>query len=199
MSRSAEPSRPAGPVELLEVTDHVLDRLLAVALNDADADDVTPPLGGAGWNPERITWFFEYHRAAAAGLDGPARQKSWAISCGGQVAGSIRLRRTGRESVETGLWLGRSFRQGNRPAGTAAGDGRGRGRRSRRPGSTDHNWEHSGPGAAALHGGRAGARSPDRRRPCHSGGADQAPLTEPFGRHRATCRRQRCCLAVHRR
>jgi ribosomal-protein-alanine N-acetyltransferase len=110
MSRSAEPSLPAGPVELLEVTDHVLDRLLAVALNDADADDVTPPLGGAGWNPERITWFFEYHRAAAAGLDGPARQKSWAISCGGQLAGSIRLRRTGRESVETGLWLGRSFR-----------------------------------------------------------------------------------------
>lgn len=71
MSRSAEPSRPAGPVELLEVTDHVLDRLLAVALDDADADadDVTPPLGGASWNPERITWFFEYHRAAAVVLE----------------------------------------------------------------------------------------------------------------------------------
>lgn len=48
MSRSFEPSRPAGPVELLDVTDLIVGGLLAAALNDADADDadaddVTPP------------------------------------------------------------------------------------------------------------------------------------------------------------
>ncbi|MEV7132341.1 GNAT family N-acetyltransferase [Arthrobacter sp. NPDC093128] len=65
--------------------------------------------------PERTGWFREYHRAAAAGLDGPAAQKTWAISCDGQIAGSIRLRRPGASPseggpLETGLWLGRSFR-----------------------------------------------------------------------------------------
>ena len=68
---------------------------LAVAMQDADADEVTPPLGTAeGWNSERISWFREYHHAAA-GLDGPAQQKSWAISCDGELAGSIRLKRSG--------------------------------------------------------------------------------------------------------
>lgn len=46
MSRSFEPSRPAGPVELLDVTDLIVGGLLAAALNNADAydaDEVTPP------------------------------------------------------------------------------------------------------------------------------------------------------------
>ena len=69
-----------------------------------------PPLGSAsGWNSERISWFREYHHAAV-GLDGPAQQKSWAISSDGKLAGSIRLKRTGADSLETGIWLGRSFR-----------------------------------------------------------------------------------------
>ena len=59
---------------------------------------MTPPLGSAsGWNSERISWFREYHHAAA-GLDGPAQQKSWAISSDGKLAGSIRLKRTGADS-----------------------------------------------------------------------------------------------------
>lgn len=92
MSPSAEPT-PA--VALLDVTEAVLEQLLELALRDADADEVTPPLGAtAGWNTDRISWFREFHRAAAAGLDGPARQKSWAISCDGQLAGSIRLQWT---------------------------------------------------------------------------------------------------------
>ena len=86
----------AGRVQLLDVTAGILEELLDVALADAAPDDVTPPLGETdGWNPERIGWFREYHRAAAAGLDGPAAQKTWAISCDGQIAGSIRLRRPG--------------------------------------------------------------------------------------------------------
>jgi RimJ/RimL family protein N-acetyltransferase len=106
----------AGRVQLLDVTEGILEELLDVALADAAPDDVTPPLGETdGWNPERIGWFRDYHRAAAAGLDGPAAQKTWAISCDGQVAGSIRLRRPGTAPpeggpLETGLWLGRSFR-----------------------------------------------------------------------------------------
>jgi RimJ/RimL family protein N-acetyltransferase len=103
-------------VELLDVTEEILEKLLDVALTDAAADDVTPTLGATpGWNAERIGWFLNYHRAAAAGLDGPAAQKSWAISCDGRLAGSIRLKRAGTAAsavtaLETGLWLGRSFR-----------------------------------------------------------------------------------------
>ena len=70
----------AGSVQLLDVTAGILEELLDVALADAAPDDVTPPLGETdGWNPERIGWFRQYHRAAAAGLDGPAAQKTWAI------------------------------------------------------------------------------------------------------------------------
>lgn len=117
-------------VALLDVGEAVLAELLELALRDADADEVTPPLGTtAGWNAERITWFREFHRASAAGLDGPAGQKSWAISCDGQLAGSVRLKRTetgpgqggagcgvgeaagvGGGALETGIWLARSFR-----------------------------------------------------------------------------------------
>ncbi|WP_026537356.1 GNAT family N-acetyltransferase [Arthrobacter sp. 9MFCol3.1] len=133
MSPSAEPV-PA--VELLDVSEELLEQLLELALRDADADEVTPPLGTtAGWNTDRISWFREFHRAAAAGLDGPAGQKTWAIRCDGQLAGSIRLKRMDAEpaeagdgaaggagaggggagaggggALETGIWLARSFR-----------------------------------------------------------------------------------------
>ncbi len=150
MSPSAEPV-PA--VALLDVSEAVLEQLLELALWDADPDEVTPPLGtAAGWNTDRISWFREFHRASAAGLDGPAGQKSWAISYDGQLAGSVRLRRTdtepdqvddggvgagvgvgvgdghdaaaeagvgvregadagaGGRTLETGIWLARSFR-----------------------------------------------------------------------------------------
>ncbi|KUM33139.1 GNAT family N-acetyltransferase [Arthrobacter sp. EPSL27] len=107
---SPSPEVPQPPVRLVDVTEQVLEQLLVVAIQDADADEVTPPLGSAsGWNSERISWFREYHHAAA-GLEGPAHQKSWAISAGGKLAGSIRLRRTGPGTVETGIWLGRSHR-----------------------------------------------------------------------------------------
>ncbi len=120
MSSSTE---PVPVVALVDVTEQVLERLLAVALHGADADEVTPPLGtAAGWNTERIRWFRDYHHAAAAGLDGAARQKTWAITADGELAGSIRLLRlqprpdslapfpNGGGAVETGLWLGRDFR-----------------------------------------------------------------------------------------
>ena len=80
-------------VALADVDESVLEKLLAVALVQASADEVTPPLGSTpSWNPERIAWFRAYHRAAAAGLDGPAREKTWAVVAGGTVMGSVRLK-----------------------------------------------------------------------------------------------------------
>lgn len=115
-------------VSLVDVDDAVMESLLALAKRDASPDEVAPPLGGPGWNPERTAWFRSYHRAAAKGLDGKAGEKSWAILSGADLAGSIRLRRVepgygvaGPQDgavAETGIWLGRSFR--SRGIGSAA-------------------------------------------------------------------------------
>ena len=128
MCPSAEPV-PA--VALLDVSEDVLEQLLELALRDADADEVTPPLGTtAGWNTDRISWFREFHRAAAAGLDGPAGQKTWAISCDGQMAGSVRLRRmdTAPAAADEG-WAGGGAgavgAAGAGPGGGGAGPGGG--------------------------------------------------------------------------
>ena len=114
MSRSPD-------VRLADVDEPMLERLLAIAMDDASPDDVTPPLGdGPGWNAERTDWFRAYHRSAAAGLDGPAREKRWAILRDGSPAGSIRLKRAAEGTAETGIWLGRSYR--GRGIGSAALD-----------------------------------------------------------------------------
>ena len=127
MCPSAEPV-PA--VALLDVSEDVLEQLLELALRDADADEVTPPLGTtAGWNTDRISWFREFHRAAAAGLDGPAGQKTWAISCDGQMAGSVRLRRMDTEpaAADEGWAGGGAGAVGAAGAGPGGGGGAGPG------------------------------------------------------------------------
>lgn len=102
---------PSPEITLVDVGEAMLERLLQLAQQNAAANDVTPPLGtGTGWNTERRAWFRAYHRAAAAGLDGPAGEKSWAVLCDGRPAGSVRLKRTAEATAETGIWLGRSFR-----------------------------------------------------------------------------------------
>lgn len=98
-------------VVLLDVDASILEQLLELAVLDAAPDDVTPPLGSVpGWNQERQDWFRRYHRAAAAGLDGPAQEKTWAVLAAGRIAGSVRLKRYGPGALETGIWLGREFR-----------------------------------------------------------------------------------------
>lgn len=110
-------------VELADVDEVVLAGLWDLAVRDAAPDEVTPPLGTPGWNPERHEWFLAYHRSAA-GLDGPSGEKSWAVMANGELAGSVRLKRipaaTGAcwTEAETGIWLARSHR--NRGVGTAA-------------------------------------------------------------------------------
>jgi len=118
MSRSAD-MHPAPAVRLVDVDETVLGQLLELAKRDASPDEVAPPLGGQGWNPERTAWFFSYHRAASHGLDGDAGEKSWGIMAGGSLAGAIRLKLAAeRDTAETGIWLGRSFR--SRGIGRAA-------------------------------------------------------------------------------
>jgi ribosomal-protein-alanine N-acetyltransferase len=115
---------PSPDVRLVDVDETVLGQLQDLAVQDASPAEVTPPLGsGPGWNAERLAWFRAYHRAAASGLDGPAREKSWAVVCDGTLAGSIRLKRNspataGPGTAETGIWLGRGYR--GRGVGSAA-------------------------------------------------------------------------------
>jgi [ribosomal protein S5]-alanine N-acetyltransferase len=113
--------KPSTDVTLVDVDEAVADQLLQLAKRDASPDEVAPPLGGPGWNPERTAWFQSYHRAAAFGLDGIAGEKTWAVLCGGTLAGSVRLKRdtsAQKPTAETGIWLGRSFR--SRGVGTVA-------------------------------------------------------------------------------
>jgi RimJ/RimL family protein N-acetyltransferase len=108
-------------VTLVDVDDLVLEQLLSLARRDASPDEVAPPLGGPGWNPERTAWFRNYHREATAGLGGAAGEKSWAVFSGGEPAGSVRLKLDAGADVptaETGIWLGRSYRA--RGIGSAA-------------------------------------------------------------------------------
>ena len=100
----------------------MLPRLREVAVADAAADDVTPPLTpGPEWTPERIAWFEDYHRACAAGLDGPRREATWAVLVDGEPVGAVRLGRTDEPGVaETGIWLARRAR-GRGIAPTALG------------------------------------------------------------------------------
>ncbi len=98
----------------------VLEQLVLAATTDAAADEVTPPLTeGPGWTATRVSWLRSFHRDCRAGLDGPAREATWAIAVDDHVVGSARLKHTDEQGVlETGLWLTRSAR--GRGVGRAA-------------------------------------------------------------------------------
>jgi RimJ/RimL family protein N-acetyltransferase len=114
------PGRGGRPVELLPVDELVLERLVAVAVADAAAREVTPPLtAGEGWSAQRVDWLRSFHRERRAGLEGPQGEATWAVVVDGAVVGSVRLRQTAEPGVvETGIWLARAAR------------GRGTGRRA---------------------------------------------------------------------
>ena len=99
-------------VALLPVDEAVLEQLVHAAVTDAAANEVTPPLtSGETWTPERLDWMRALHRAARAGLDGPAGQATWAVAAEGGVVGAVRLKRTDEPGVlETGIWLTRGAR-----------------------------------------------------------------------------------------
>ena len=81
-------------VELVDVDETVLSRLVGAALSGADPDEVTPPMAGPGWGPERIEWLRRLHRDRRLGLDGPLGEATWAVAVDGEVVGGVRLKRT---------------------------------------------------------------------------------------------------------
>jgi len=99
-------------VALVAVDDAVLEQLVEAAITDASADDVTPTLtADPAWTPTRTAWLRDFHRDRRDGLDGPARETTWAITLDQQVVGSVRLQRTERAGLlETGVWLTRGIR-----------------------------------------------------------------------------------------
>lgn len=106
-------------VALEPIDDVMLELLVDVAVSDAEADEVTPRLrASSGWTPERRAWLRDYHRSRRAGLDGRTGEGTWAAIVDGAVVGSVRLKRTGLDTLETGIWLRRSARA--RGVGTAA-------------------------------------------------------------------------------
>lgn len=98
-------------VTLEPVDEPTLDRLVAAAVHDADADEVTPPSAGEGWSDARIAWLRDFHRDRRAGLAGPAAEATWAVVVDGRVVGGARLQRDARQdTLNAGLWLVRSVR-----------------------------------------------------------------------------------------
>jgi len=86
---------PAGasrtrPGALVTVDHTVLEQLVEAATTDATADEVTPALtAGPAWTPTRIAWLRDFHGDRRAGLDGPAREATWAITVDQRVVGSL--------------------------------------------------------------------------------------------------------------
>ncbi|MFF2503859.1 GNAT family N-acetyltransferase [Streptomyces sp. NPDC058067] len=102
-------------MELWHLDEDNLERLLAVAVDDADPGEVMPPVPGPpGWTPERREAFRAWHRARRPGLDGPLRERTYAIACEGTIVGSARLAVRGADTsgevLEAGMWLARSRR-----------------------------------------------------------------------------------------
>ncbi|MFB6549943.1 GNAT family N-acetyltransferase [Streptomyces sp. NPDC056405] len=109
-----------GRVELRQVDEVTLEGLLAVAVEDAEPEEVMPPAAGPpGWTALRREAFRAWHRARRPGLAGPLRESTFAIVHEGETVGSARLAvRGSREVLETGMWLARSQR--GRGIGSAA-------------------------------------------------------------------------------
>lgn len=62
-------------VTLADVDESTLERLVAAAVTDAAADDVTPPVTlGEDWSAGRIVWLKDFHRARR-GTAGRARTR----------------------------------------------------------------------------------------------------------------------------
>ncbi len=80
---------------------------------------MTPPLtADPAWTPTRTAWLRDFHRGRRSGLDGLARETTWAITLDQQVVGSVRLQRTERAGLlETGVWLTRGIRGAWRRSG----------------------------------------------------------------------------------
>jgi hypothetical protein len=68
------------------IDDEILERLLDVAVTEAEPIEVMPPVDGPGtWTEPRVAAFRAFHRARYGGLDGPHRTAMFAVVADGAV------------------------------------------------------------------------------------------------------------------
>jgi hypothetical protein len=79
-----------------------LHDLLEVAIADAAPDEVMPPFSDPGWTPARRQAFLDFFM--------PLLGTIYGITVDDALAGFTRLSPKGEGAAETGIWLGRSFR-----------------------------------------------------------------------------------------
>lgn len=91
-----------------------------MAVEETEPDETMPPMVGApGWTPMRQAAFLGFFEPMLAGFQGPKQTVIYGIRIDGLIAGFIRMSLTDRPGVvETGMWLGRTWR--GLGAGTAA-------------------------------------------------------------------------------
>ena len=99
-------------VRLTPLDEQLLQPLLSVAVAETTPDQVMPPVEAPpGWSEARRVAFCNFYRSHHQGLRGPTRTLMFAILCDGDVVGMIRLaRRDETDTMETGMWLGKSAR-----------------------------------------------------------------------------------------
>jgi RimJ/RimL family protein N-acetyltransferase len=102
-------------VKLIDVDEETLERMVAAAIRDAFADEVTAPVTpGNVWTQERVDWLRDLHRNDRAGVSGPTREATWAViltESPYDVLGQVRLKALEEPDVyETGMWLTRTGR-----------------------------------------------------------------------------------------
>ncbi|HLZ38945.1 MAG TPA: GNAT family protein [Mycobacteriales bacterium] len=106
-------------VELRPLDEHLLAALLETAVADSDPAAVMPTAeASAEWTPTLRDAFLRFHRERSLADPGSRMETTYVVIVGSSVAGAARLQaHAGGESVDTGVWLGRSHR--NRGIGTA--------------------------------------------------------------------------------
>src|SRR5689334_17782964 len=99
-------------VRLTPIDERLLQPLLYVAVAETAPEEVMPPVTvPPGWSRERRIAFCDFYRSHHGGLGGPTRTLMYAILCDGEVVGMIRMaRRAETDTMETGMWLGKSAR-----------------------------------------------------------------------------------------
>jgi RimJ/RimL family protein N-acetyltransferase len=99
-------------VELLPLDDELIDRLLEVAIADAEPEEVMPPVAdGHGWSATRREAFRTFLYERRGGFSGPHREVHFAVLSDGEIVGFARLARRSEPGVlETGTWIAHSKR-----------------------------------------------------------------------------------------
>jgi RimJ/RimL family protein N-acetyltransferase len=147
-----------GNVRLTRLDEQTLHLMLSIAVAETEPDEVMPPVTApaGGWCEARREAFREFYRSSFNGLDGPIRTLMYAIICDGTVVGMIRMAcRDEPDTVETGMWLGRSHRGiGIGRAALQFAPRRGGGGRNRPRRGRDHLPKHRGSCSVATLWGR---------------------------------------------